>query len=148
MSITPSQISDKLTILCQASSARLNEILDDEFSFKPSPEKWSKKEILGHLIDSAANNHQRLVRAQFETPTVFYEQNQWANLQHYQTEDREIIINLWESYNRHLAHVIKHIPTENLKKLTIGRDNSKYTLEYVIEDYLNHLQHHLNQILN
>lgn len=142
------QISDRLSILCNTIPSRLRQISEHEFTFKPSLEKWSKKELLGHLIDSATNNHQRFVRAQFETPTIFYQQNEWVTVQRYQIEYSETLIQLWEAYNRHLAHVIKEIPFESLQNIIIGRDGDKYTLEYVVEDYLTHLEYHLAQILN
>lgn len=126
---------------------QLSLLSDKDLSFKTSPEKWSKKEILGHLIDSAANNHQRFIRTQFEKPTIYYEQNHWVSLQEYQLEDLEILISLWEMYNRHLAHVIKHIAPQNLSRTSIGRDGKESTLQFLAEDYLNHLEHHLNQIL-
>ena len=122
------EISSKLIGLCDTIPAILKTISAEEFSLKPVPHKWSKKEILGHLIDSAANNHQRFIRAQFETPVIFYEQD------------------LWEAYNRHLAHVIEQIPQQNLSKTSIGKDGTACTLEFLINDYLNHLEFHLEQI--
>ena len=145
MSIT---VNEKLEELCNSIPAKLRKISSEDLLFKPSPEKWSKKELIGHLIDSAATNHQRFVRAQFETPVIYYEQDNWVSLQHYQSEEIETIINLWEAYNRHLAHVINHIPTLKLSELSIGKDGKAYTLEFLIQDYLTHLEYHLNQILD
>ena len=139
-------ISLKLTNLCDTIPAKLKLIPEEEFGSKPFANKWSKKELLGHLIDSAANNHQRFVRAQFEVPVVYYNQDLWVNLQNYQNENTALLINLWEAYNRHLAHVIYQIPSGNLLKTTIGKDGKENTLEFIIEDYLNHLEHHLTQI--
>ncbi|MBC7913560.1 MAG: DinB family protein [Pyrinomonadaceae bacterium] len=140
------QISNKLIFLCDTVPAKLRKLSPEQLSLKPSPEKWSKKQLLGHLIDSATNNHQRFVRAQFETPVVYYEQDLWVNLQHYQEEDIETIISLWEVYNRHLAYIIKHIPNKDLIKSTIGRDAKMYTLKFIVKDYLSHLEYHLEQI--
>ncbi len=118
-----------------------------EFSTKPAPEKWSSKEILGHLIDSAANNHQRFVRGQFEyCPNIYYDQNQWNKCNFYSELNRNGIIELWRAYNLHLAELIKRIPREKLNNIMDRGEERGVTLAYVIEDYLDHLEHHLNQI--
>jgi hypothetical protein len=139
-------------------SARLKEISAAE-STKSSNGEWSRREILGHLIDSAANNHQRFVRAQFKDDLVFpgYEQEQWVSSQRYNDEPWPDLIELWRAYNLHLVHVVAHIPED---VLTRQRDkhslaqiafnsvdqNAPATLEYLIRDYLDHLKHHLDQI--
>ena len=75
---------------------------------RPSPERWTKKEILGHLIDSASNNHQRFVRGQLNSGQDFpgYEQEQWVRIQGYQAARWSDLIDLWRAYNTHLLHVI------------------------------------------
>lgn len=122
--------------------------------------KWSKKEILGHLIDSASNNHQRFVRAQFNDNLVFpgYDQNEWVNRQDYQDENWSVLVELWKSFNFHIAHLVKRIPEEILtqKRTKHNLDTIAWkeisadkpaTLKYFIEDYYGHLRHHVNQIL-
>jgi hypothetical protein len=129
-----------------------------EFLFKISKEeseipiakgKWSKKEILGHLIDSVSNNHQRIVRTLLVTNLNFpaYEQDKWVKIQHYQGEDWLILIDLWKNYNLHLLHLISIIPEESLNKLCRIGDKEPISLLFLIEDYLNHLKHHLGQII-
>ncbi len=122
--------------------------------------QWSPRQILGHLVDSAANNHQRFVHAQCTNDLVFpgYDQEQWVMAQHYQDEDWPALIQLWKSYNDHLAHVIAHIPVDVLQRPrwphtldriawhTVSADES-ITLEYLIRDYLGHLNEHVKQIL-
>ena len=121
-----------------------------EVSVKENPESWSKKEILGHLIDSVANNHQRFVRASSDPLTVtfhIYNQTDWIRVQHYNESEWDSLIKLWSSYNHHLSHVIEHIPPEALVALcNIGKDEP-VTLEFVIRDYLRHLNHHLVDLL-
>lgn len=141
------EISTQLVTLCNIVPAKVKLIPELEFSLKPSVDTWSKKEILGHLIDSAVNNHQRFIRAQFETPVIYYEQDLWVSIQNYQSESSELMISLWEVYNRHLAYVIEHIPNHNLSKTSIGKDGISHTLKFLIEDYLNHLEYHLKQII-
>jgi hypothetical protein len=139
-------------------NARLREIPADESS-KSSDGEWSPKQILGHLIDSAANNHQRFVRGQFTDTLEFpgYEQEEWVNAQRYNDESWPAVIELWRAYNMHLLHVVSVIQQEVLTKQrdkhsleqiafkTVER-NQPATLEYLIRDYLDHLKHHLDQI--
>ncbi len=126
-------------------------IPDEEAAAKPAPDKWSAKEIIGHLIDSAANNHQRFVRAQagvFDLSPYKYRQEYWVAIQNYATEDWTTVIELWYAYNRHLCHVIRHIPDEaGLFDLVMG-PNEKVTLRFLVEDYISHLVHHLKAIPN
>ncbi|MDQ4139125.1 MAG: DinB family protein [Bacteroidota bacterium] len=143
------QIADRIIFLCDLLPGKFRQIPAENFQTRPQPDKWSQQEILGHLIDSAGNNHQRFVRSQIEdTPTIFYHQDQWVNIQAYQQENKDILIALWESYNRHLAHVISQVTSENLEKQCLGRDGATVTLAFLIEDYLQHLEHHLHQIID
>ena len=127
----------------------LRSIDEDTASLKPAPGKWSPKEIIGHLIDSAGNNQQKFVRtimhAEHEFPP--YEQDEWVALQHYNDAPWQNILNLWEDYNIHLAHIIQHLPEEALQhKIFIG-GKGPYTLEFLAQDYVEHLKHHLKAIL-
>jgi hypothetical protein len=110
--------------------------------------KWSRKEILGHLIDSACNNHRRFVKMQIQSGQTLdgYEQNDWVRLQNYQQESWNAIITLWQAYNLHLAHVIEQIPKEALTN-TCVLGGKTLALEFLLKDYLEHMQHHLAQIL-
>lgn len=125
----------------------LSAIPDDVASIKPAPDKWSKKEILGHLIDSAANNHQRFLRLQLQPEINLpgYDQDNWVRLNRYQQAPWSEILTLWSAYNRHLATVI-----ESLDEATIGHvwhsPDGDVTLEFIATDYVRHLTHHLRQI--
>src|SRR6478609_7364599 len=102
--LTPQQIVDRLLLVCLQASSAMNKFSEDDFSFKPAPEKWSKKEILGHLIDSATNNHQRFIRIQFEdNPVIGYDQNKWVEYSRYQQMSTTELIRFWQTYNQHLA---------------------------------------------
>ena len=128
---------------------QLLDITEDDSARRPAPNKWSKKEIIGHLIDSAANNHQRFVRVQFadQLPMPGYEQERWVSAQQYQNESWTELVQLWRSYNTHLLHVMAHVPEEAQQRtLTIG-GGEPVTLRYVMEDYVRHLKHHLRQVL-
>ncbi len=140
---------NRLKLLLENIPSGLYEISEDEFAGKISPDKWSKKQILGHLIDSAANNHQLIIRVQYEnTPTIFYDQNKWNELNHYQQLEGGHIIQLWTIYNRHLLEIIKRIPEDRLLRECNCGGEKNVTLQFLIDDYVVHLEHHLKQILN
>jgi hypothetical protein len=124
-------------------------IIDELATVKPLPQKWSKKEILGHLIDSAANNHQRFVRMQSSAFIQFptYQQENWVAVQQWQSRSWTDIINLWLLYNQHILHIFKHIPAHSVQnRVQLGE--GIYTLAFISDDYVTHLQHHLQQIID
>jgi hypothetical protein len=138
----------RLQYLCDTIPRLLFKIEEHEFSFKPRPEKWSKKEIIGHLIDSATNNHQRFIRAQFEhVPRIVYDQNKWNAAGFYQETDSHQIISFWTAYNRQLIELIKRIPQHMLMNEVDTGGESNRTLEFLINDYVSHLEHHLRQVV-
>jgi hypothetical protein len=141
-------LAQKLIEDIQAALPRLMSISDSHVAERPYPDKWSIKEILGHLVDSAANNHQRIVRMQeTENIGVFrYSQQHWVNSQNYQAEPWQNIVELWRWYNHHLAHVIERIDPASLKHLCDMGYSEPATLEFIVEDYLRHVAHHLKQI--
>ena len=139
---------DRLEFLCKTIPGFLIGIEDKIFNEKVKPDKWSKKEIIGHLIDSATNNHQRFVRGQFEEkPKISYDQNQWNNYNFYQQIDRYQVINFWTAYNRQLLELIKRIPQENLQRECVVGEQL-LTLEFLIIEYVEHLEHHLKQVVS
>lgn len=139
---------NRLSYIIEKVPSILTEIGEANMSAKPLPNKWSKKEIVGHLIDSATNNHQRFVRGQFESvPEIRYEQNKWNEYGFYQHIDSSQIISFWTIYNKQLIEIIKRIPTENLERQIKVGDNL-LTIEFLIIDYVEHLEHHLKQIID
>ena len=106
--------SDDLSSTVTTRRESLRRISDADAAHRPSPSVWSAKEIIGHLIDSAANNHQRFVRAHWMDDLVFpgYEQNGWVDAQRYQHADWHELIDLWALYNRHLARVMDAVPDD------------------------------------
>ena len=145
------QISSQITLAINAAS--LNFLaLDEEFLGKKShPEKWSKKEIIGHLCDSAFNNIQRFVRGQYENnPTINYEQNNWVSICNYNSYSKDEIIALWKNLNKHLCKILENMPAENYSKtcvmMSLGNATKEYSLEWIAEDYLRHLLHHIKAL--
>lgn len=128
---------------------RLARMRSDETGFKPAPDEWSKKEILGHLIDSAANNHQRFVRAVSKSAEGFptYDPEAWVRSQRYNEMPWESLVSLWSAYNVHLSRMIEFIPVDaGTSPCNIGKAEPA-PLIFVIADYLRHLRHHLGDIL-
>ena len=119
-----------------------------EISQRPAPQKWSKKEILGHLCDSAINNLERFIKIQYEKePLVLtpYDQVHWVKIQGYQELPFDEVINLWVSLNKKIIHVIKNIPNEKLALQCGFENNQLVTLQWLIHDYLEHMEHHLKK---
>jgi uncharacterized damage-inducible protein DinB len=132
---------------------------DERTVRRPAPGKWSPREVIGHLIDSASNNHQRFVRAMFQSDLVFagYTQDQWVESQRYQDAPWRDLVTLWASFNRHLSRVMITIPEDvrlarrtphNLDVLACHPvpASEPATLDYFMNDYVWHLHHHLRQI--
>jgi hypothetical protein len=128
--------------------AVLREMGDDDIARAHGPEKWSTKQVMGHLIDSAANNHQRFVRLQEGTELSLpkYAQEHWVNSQDYQHEAWMDILELWRAYNKHLIHVVSRVPEKSLTNTCRVGDNEPATLQFLIEDYVDHMKNHLASI--
>lgn len=135
-------------IVAQAATL-LRKISDKEASQKVVPTKWSKKEILGHLVDSAGNNQQKFVRL-MEVPQlrfVAYKQDFWVLAQRYNLYSWSKLIDLWELQNDHLAHIIEYSMPDKLEHQITIENTGPYTLEFIMKDYVEHLKHHLKQLL-
>ena len=141
-------IAQNLEKVIDQAAHKLFDISESESEMRPAPGKWSKKEIIGHLIDSASNNHQRFVRTQ-ENPSLSlpgYTQDFWVSRQAYQSEPWKTLVALWTTYNTHLAHVIAQIPQDCENNLCTIGSGQPVTLKWLAEDYIKHAEHHLEQI--
>ena len=138
----------KLLRIVEAETPHLKAMKEGDASRKPAPGKWCPKEVLGHLVDSAANNHQRFLRARKaeELRLPAYAQDEWVRRQAYAEEPLSAIVDLWAAWNRHLAHVMARIPAEDLAAPCRIGENPPVTLEFIVKDYVRHLEHHLRQI--
>ena len=138
---------------------RLSKLTLELIYKKPAPNKWSPIEILGHLVDSACNNHRRFTIAQWQENMVFdgYQQNNWVQYQQYQQADWQHLLGFWRLYNLHICRIMENTPLEKLKNevkehnlhqiamVTVPKDQS-VTLEYFMKDYIFHIEHHMKQI--
>lgn len=144
--MTISPIADELERTVDAAALHLRSL--DRHGVRPRPDAWSPREIIGHLIDSAANNHQRFVRVQEAAAQSLpgYAQEHWVSVQRYQEAPWPELVELWRLYNRHLARVIRFIPETALERqVTVGAP-PPVTLGFLVRDYLDHLKKHLGQI--
>ena len=141
--------SDELRDIVASATPRLEQMVDADVTARRAPGKWSKKEILGHLTDSAANNHHRFVRAQLVDELDFpsYEQARWVERQDYANADWREQLTLWRAYNLHLARIIERIPPAALTRQCRIGDEGVMTLGELVVGYLTHVRHHLRQLL-
>lgn len=140
-------IAEELNTIINKYRSSFQSIGEDEFNFKPSPVKWSKKEILGHLIDSAQNNIRRFIVAQYEDkPKIVYNQDKWVALSDYQHYNRDDLVELWWLLNKHISHILKNMEPEMVKREC--QTEESHNLEWLAGDYIRHLRHHLHQVLN
>ena len=141
-------------------SPQLLKLSEAEAERPRAEEHWSSKQILGHLIDSAANNHARFVLGQLKDDLLFpgYDQDGWVKTNHYQEAGWPQLVDLWRSYNLHLVHLMAHADKNKmstpctlhtLQEIAFKAvpQSEAVTLEYLMQDYVAHLKHHLNQIL-
>ena len=141
----------ELNSIVEAYTAKINNISDIDFSAKPLPKKWSKKEVLGHLIDSGQNNLRRFVVGQYESapPKITYDQNFWVESNGYQKMDKDSVIRLWKLVNQQIASTLANMPAQNYTRTCdTGKEQVNLkTLEWLADDYVKHMKHHLNQII-
>lgn len=138
---TARDITDTVT----NSQTWLSALDEDTIREKPSPDRWSIAEVIGHLIDSANNNHQRFIRAQDVESLIFprYDQNLWVANAGYHGSPWNEIVELWALYNLQLARIIARVPTSQLETECTITPYEPCTLGFLITDYLDHLKHHL-----
>ena len=143
-----------------SASERLRAINEAQAAEPRAEDHWSSKQIIGHLIDSAANNHARFVLGQLKDDLVFpgYDQDGWVRTNYYQDASWTQLVELWRAYNLHLHHLMSHADQTKLSTpctqhtlqeiafKTVPK-SEPVTLEYLMKDYVVHLKHHLAQIL-
>jgi hypothetical protein len=140
---------DRLAVLLEEMPARLLAVSEAQASAPVAGMRWSRKELVGHLIDSAGNNHQRFVRSQYQAQMSFprYVQDEWIAAQGYRDRPWSELVELWRLYNRHLLHVMRRVPPAAFGNVCVVAADEPSTLWHHMTDYVVHLEHHLQQAL-
>src|SRR5271169_4831361 len=138
----------RLRTLIEEVPPRLSKLAQSQAELKPSSSRWSPKEELGHLLDSAANNHQRIVRAQLEDNPAMpgYEQNRWVAVHAYQRRDWQELIEVWQALNRQVLAAAEAVPDSAWSRTLTIAGSEPLTLQFVFDDYVDHMLHHLQHI--
>jgi len=142
------ELSEQLLRVVGTAEPRLRAFGDAESAKPVLKGGWSRRQVIGHLIDSASNNHQRFVRAAQQPALEFpgYDQDGNVRVQAVQQADWAQLVTLWAAYNRYLAHVLAHFPADKLGTPCRIGSGDPVTIEFVAKDYVAHLLHHLKQI--
>lgn len=143
------QLINELKQLIEETSETISNSSNEELEFKRSENKWSKKEILGHLVDSALNNLQRFTEIQFDSKPYIvrtYNQVGLVMANGYQQTPIENIKNIWVALNEHICTIIMQQSEESLNYEVLVPDGEMKDLRWLIEDYVDHMRHHVRQI--
>lgn len=146
--LEPKKLAAALRLTVESGLANQLAVYDDVISaIRPGEGKWSAKEVVGHLIDSAGNNLQRMVRLGIDETLQMpgYKQMEWVAVQHYQERHWSDLVILWSALNLHLAHVISYADKSHFGRVW-SFEGGDVTLGFLIEDYIAHLQHHLDRM--
>jgi len=142
------ELSQKLLLVIAQAEPKLRQIDAAESTRPILSGGWSRRQVLGHLIDSASNNHQRFVRAALQPWLEFpsYNQEGCVRVEAPQEADWLLLISLWANYNRYLAHIIAQLPASKMETVCRIGDGKPLPLQFLISEYITHLVHHLGQI--
>jgi hypothetical protein len=144
-------VIQELHDLIDVYSVKFEIYTEEEFARKPHPDKWSKKEIVGHLIDSAQNNLRRFIVGQYEqqAPKIVYDQDFWVLANGYQRMKKKDVIVLWTLINKQICAILQNMTTANYSKVCDTGKNvvQLHSIEWLADDYVKHMKHHLNQII-
>ena len=137
----------QLTSIVEGYTPQLQRLNQEQWSNKPDPVKWSRKEILGHLIDSAQTNIRRFITAQYEdNPRVTYQQDIWVKAGNYQNYNTSDLLLLWQLINKHICMVLSNIPASAEERLS--QTDEPHSIKWLAQDYNKHLLHHLHHLLD
>jgi len=145
------EVATELDKIINEFTQKFKKLSDVDFERKANPKKWSKKEVLGHLIDSGQTNLRRFVCGQYDSSPskIVYDQDFWVNANQYQEMERKDVMALWRLVNLQIAKVLRTMPVENYNKScdTSKAESQLRTLQWLAVDYVKHLKHHLNQVI-
>ena len=145
--LDPGTLSEQILETIHAAHLRLSALTAEEAATPQAEGKWSPKQVIGHLTDSAVNNLARIVRAQIGPERLpSYEADAWVDLQHYAERDWPPVLALWLGLNQHIAWIIRHIPQRSLSN-QVSLAGTVVSLGFIIEDYITHMRHHFRSLL-
>ena len=143
------QVVERLTAHLSKIPSRYHQFSEEALLRRPAPGKWSKKEILGHLCDSALNNLKRFEDIQcLPQPytIVGYKQDELVAINRYQELPLDHVLQLWKTLNQQIVHVISSIPADKLPYTVLLSSGESHTLKWLVEDYIEHMDHHWRQV--
>jgi hypothetical protein len=144
------EVSKGIEYTIENSIEHWRDVPEPALKYRPDADAWSPKEIIGHLIDSASNNHQRFVRLQLTARLTFPDYGQdnihWVTIQNYQERRWTELLDLWSAFNFHMAHIVRTVDPACLSHVWQVDPTIQYTLFHLMVDYLRHLKDHVNQI--
>lgn len=144
------KVYNELNSVVAEYAQKFSQISEADFSAKPNPAKWSKKEVVGHLIDSAQSNLRRFVVGQYDhQPNIVYNQDFWVHANGYQQTKKEDVIALWRLINQQITTVLANMAKENYtREVNTGKGTVElHTIEWLAADYVKHMKHHINQVI-
>jgi hypothetical protein len=150
--LDPVELGIQLDEAVAQAAVWLAAIPEDRANVAPAEGKWCAKEVMGHLVDSAVNNLQRIVRLEIvldiepEVRTQTYEQEEWVRAQRYAEKDWLEVLELWRVLNRHIAWTMRHVARHHLGRLCLYPDGTYMTFGFMMEDYVAHMAHHLDAL--
>jgi hypothetical protein len=143
-------VVQELNTLINDFTAKLRAMEAADFETRPQPHKWSKKEVIGHLVDSAQNNLRRFIVSTYAVtpPNIVYDQDVWVRLNGYQSMLPDQVVTLWSLVNQQILAVLQQLPPDDYSKACdTGKDKQQlHSLLWLAEDYVKHMKHHLNQV--
>lgn len=143
-------VVQELNALINEFTAKLRAMEAADFETRPQPHKWSKKEVIGHLVDSAQNNLRRFIVSTYAAtpPNIVYDQDAWVRLNGYQSMLPDQVVTLWSLVNQQILTVLQQLPPDDYSKACdTGKDKQQlHSLLWLAEDYVKHMKHHLNQV--
>lgn len=144
------ELTKELEGIVNSYSEKFLKFSDADFKAKPNPAKWSKQEVVGHLIDSAQNNLRRFIVGQYDQePNIVYQQDFWVKASDYQNQKKENVIEMWRLINLQIASILNALPKENYSRIcNTGKGTPElHTIEWLAHDYVKHIKHHINQVI-
>ena len=156
------EVIDDINEVMKREIPLLLSLSEEQVNVRRNSQNRTVKMLVGHLIDSASNNHQRMVRLQYAPrcghsmpntemgmlvfPDYTQDNYLWIQLQDYQHEDWQQLVTLLNLYNRHICHVIRSVDETKLNNFWIDYEGCRVTLDAMIRGYVNHLNLHFGQI--